>query len=183
MRILFASYLLFCTIIMGCAQGEQPELTVDFAQLEMRGDQYNPTAFLEDEPFSGWAITYANGGAKYIEQQYKNGIREGAWRVYYPNGQLEKEGFKKNKLDHGLYKEWYRNGQLKYEYHYSAGKKVGKWLSWYEDGTRYTERNFVNDQLNGKVFVWDEQGVLAKEYDYQNGDLIHRKMHFKENEN
>lgn len=183
MRILFASYLLFCTIIMGCAQGEQPELTVDFAQLEMRGDQYNPTAFLEDEPFSGWAITYANGGAKYIEQQYKNGIREGAWRVYYPNGQLEKEGFKKDKLDHGLYKEWYRNGQLKYEYHYSAGKKVGKWLSWYEDGTRYTERNFVNDQLNGKVFVWDEQGVLAKEYDYQNGDLIHRKMHFKENEN
>lgn len=153
--------------------------SVNYADLEMRGEQMDPVAYFEGEPYTGLAVTYAGGGVKFIEQEYKAGRIEGLWRVYFTDGQLQKEGTKIDGLEHGRYREWYQNGQLKYEYHYDMGKKTGTWLSWYEDGTRYTERNFRNDLVHGKVLVYDERGKLAKEYDYKDGRLIQSEMHFK----
>lgn len=188
-RIMKFLWLLISLLLLfvGCAepdkQNETKPAEVDFAELEMRGDQFNPVAFYQGEPFKGIAVIYSKDGSKYTEQNYEDGEKKGEWRVYFPNGQIQKEGVKINGKDHGQYREWYQNGNLKYEYQYDLGKKVGKWLSWYEDGTKYTERNFVDDQLNGKVFVWDESGKLAKEYDYRNNRQVNAIMHFKENEN
>jgi antitoxin component YwqK of YwqJK toxin-antitoxin module len=155
---------------------------VNYSELEFRNVEQEQLAYFKNELFTGWSVIFTKGQIKYIEQQYLNGKKDGIWRVYYPSGQLQKEGNMVNGLDEGLYREYYENGTLQYEYHYSAGKKVGKWLSWYADGTPYTERNFVNDELNGKVLVWDEKGKLAKEYDYRNNILVNSIMHFKNTE-
>ncbi len=180
-------FTVLTTLLVGCQGPAKPNQTkpaeVDFAELEMRGDQFNPVAYYQDDPFSGIAVIFSKEGSKYIEQTYKKGEKKGEWRVFFPDGQIQKEGLKINGQDHGQYREWHQNGNLKYEYQYDVGKKVGKWLSWYEDETKYTERNFVDDQLNGKVFVWDETGKLAKEYDYRNNRQVNAIMHFKENEN
>jgi len=177
--------LLFLTLI-ACNSAEhqkspEPNNEVNYSDLELTGDQMNPIAYYDGEPFTGWAVVYTGGNVRFTEQQYVEGKKEGGWRVYFTNGQLQKEGFSIGGVEHGEYLEWYANGNLKYEYQYEQGKKVGKWLSWYEDGTPYTERNFVNDQIHGKVFVWDEQGELAKEYDYLNNRQMNAIMHFEKN--
>lgn len=155
---------------------------VKYADLEFKETNGESLAYFEGQLFTGWSVVYTKGEKRYIEQQYIDGKKDGVWRIYYPSGQLHKEGTMKKGQDHGRYREYHPNGQMQYEYFYDLGKKTGKWLSWYENGVPYTERHFVNDQLHGKVYVWDEQGNLAKEYDYRNSILVDSKMHFKENQ-
>lgn len=181
--------IFFSIALMGCGNNAQ---TGDYTTKEepVTREQKNivpiheiefveDIATLDGAPFNGIIGIYTSGNVLLSEQTYKDGVKEGPWSVYHPNGELQKEGEIRNGLEHGRYREWYPNGQLKYEYQYDAGKKVGKWLSWYEDGTPYTERNFVNDQLEGKVLVWDEEGLLAKEYDYRSGRQVNAIMHFE----
>ncbi len=133
-----------------------------------------------EEPFTGKVCSYFPGGGKHTETSFLNGLKEGEWKVYYANGNLEKKGILSDGKDNGEYLEYYENGELKYEYHYESGQKIGVWKSWYENGKKYTERNFSNNILHGKVLVWDEQGRLAKEYDYLHGKLVNKQMHFKD---
>jgi len=185
-RFICAIFLLTATVSCTAQHSKEKsehviEMT-NYTDLEFRNVAEEQLAYFNNELFTGWSVIYTKGNVRYIEQQYLNGKKDGIWRVYYPSGQLQKEGNMLNGLDEGLYREYYENGTLQYEYHYNAGKKVGKWLSWYADGTPYTERNFVNDELNGKVLVWDEKGKLAKEYDYRNNVLVNSIMHFKNTE-
>jgi antitoxin component YwqK of YwqJK toxin-antitoxin module len=176
-------FLLFVLHSAACADGPAGEASeLNTPQPAVRYEELTVSdgvAYYENEPFTGVAEMYSSGEVLLNEQEYLNGLKEGSWSVYHPNGKLQKKGLILNGKEHGEYKEWYSNGNLKYEYHYDQGLKTGKWLSWYEDGTRYTERNFENNQLNGKVLVWDTEGDLAKEYDYVRDRLVNSEMHFK----
>jgi antitoxin component YwqK of YwqJK toxin-antitoxin module len=180
--------LLFIVFAYGC-QGQQVEEILEsvsvsemvkYSDLEFKETNGENLAYQDGQLFTGWSVVYTKGETRYIEQQYANGKKDGVWRIYFPSGQLHKEGTMRDGKDHGRYREYHPNGKMQYEYYYDLGKKTGKWLSWYENGVPYTERHFVNDQLHGKVYVWDEQGNLAKEYDYRNSVLVNSKMHFKE---
>lgn len=138
------------------------------------------TAYLGEKIFSGKACTRYKNGSLHTLTTYAEGKKEGAWKMYYPDGTLMKEGGIKNGKDEGVYREYFPDGTPKYAYRYRNGLKTGVWKSWYSDGTQYTERHFEEDKLHGKVLVWDEQGTLAKEYDYRRGKLVHSKMHFEE---
>lgn len=131
-------------------------------------------------PFTGVACSYYADGSVHTLTRYVNGRRSGLWRVYYPNGVIEKAGTIRSGVEDGPYIENFMNGNRRYEYLYDMGTKTGVWRSWYADGTPYTERHFQNGMLHGKVLVWDEQGQLAKEYDYVHGRLVNSVMHFEE---
>lgn len=130
-------------------------------------------------PFSGKVCTYFKDGGLHTLTTFVDGVRVGTWEVYYPNGQVHKQGAVSGGEEDGPYLEYFPHGQLKYEYHYERGERVGVWKSWYEDGTPYTERHFAQGVIHGKVLVWDEQGRLAKEYDYRNGSVVRSQMHFE----
>lgn len=82
-----------------------------------------------------------------------NGKKEGLWREFYSNGQLQSEGTYKNGLKsnkyldvpcNGVYRTWYDNGQLKSEI--------------------LTFRRFKNQVLPWTGSAWSREGLLEVEY-------------------
>ena len=150
------------------------------AELEFRQENGAERVYHNGQPFNGLGYSEYANGQRFTEQTYESGIQNGAWGVYYENGQRQKQGTKANATDHDVYYEWYEMGALKYEYHYDGGLKVDVWKSWYENGQQWTERHWQNDALHGKVLVWDTSGKLTKEYVYQNGKQVSAKQYLDE---
>jgi len=155
---------------------------VMLSELEFETVEGKRLAMVAGQPFSGIAKTSLSNGKTSTSQQYKDGLKNGQYEIYFGNGQLKTKGINIDGKEHGHYVEHYPSGQQKYEYHYNMGKKIKVWKSWYENGGAWTERHFENDKLEGKVHVWDEEGVLRKQYWYKGGALVKKELNLPEDE-
>ena len=82
----------------------------------------------ENTPFTGVLFgKYENGNYLSI-QEYKNGVGNGLWINYYPDGTIEEKGTYKNNRVEGPVWQYYPNGSLKAQGQYEHWrKKVGRW--------------------------------------------------------
>jgi hypothetical protein len=85
-----------------------------------------------DVPFTGKVTGTENG-------MIKNGNREGLWRFYWDDGQLERKGNYKDGKTDGLWEFYREDGQLKSKGDYKNFKKEGPWEFYKEDGSVWTE--------------------------------------------
>ena len=69
-------------------------------------------------------------GKKYLEEEYKDGEKN------------------------GLLIGWYPNGQKSIEENYKDGKKDGAAYYWYDDGQQKQRGSFINGLKNGKMIYW-----------------------------
>jgi hypothetical protein len=66
---------------------------------------------------------------KYIEGAFVDGLRQGLWKTYYPDGTVRiAENYNKNLKD-GLYELFDGKGKLLTSGNFVLGKKQGEWLS------------------------------------------------------
>jgi len=77
---------------------------------------------------------------------YRTNTKEGPYKQWYPNGQIEFTGFYRNGLRNGLCTSWYPGGQLEAREHWLKG------------------------QLHGRVKYWTEKGVLQFESIFRHGN-------------
>ena len=77
-----------------------------------------------DEPYTGWCILYRRGGKVESKRQYVNGMLNGTFLSYHPNGELDSSIPHKNNRYDGwyiklnpegdtIYKRFYVNGAAK----------------------------------------------------------------------
>ena len=76
---------------------------------------------------------YTHDSTIALEGTYSNGKKEGNFKIYYPNGQLEQSG------------------------NYTNDKKSGIWEYFYEDGRRRQILDFQDNEILIKEF-WNEEG-------------------------
>jgi antitoxin component YwqK of YwqJK toxin-antitoxin module len=107
--------------------------------------------------------------------------REGLWRHWYENGQLEQEGNYVNGKEEGLLRGWHENGQLEVEKNYINGKLEGLLRGWHENGQLEAEVNYINNKREGLLRRWHENGQLRKEGNYINGKLEGLLRYWREN--
>jgi antitoxin component YwqK of YwqJK toxin-antitoxin module len=88
----------------------------------------------------------------------KNGLKEGLWLYYYPNGRIQKEIFYKNNKENGSWTMWHENGQKYIEQNKSDGLSDGKWVEYYENGSLKEIGVYINGDYHPKDF-WDDNGV------------------------
>jgi hypothetical protein len=69
----------------------------------------------------------------------------------------------------GLYKIWFDNGQLEYSATYKKGLINGLSTFWYKNGIKESEEHWLQGQLNGKVKYWTEQGELQFDLSFDHG--------------
>lgn len=62
------------------------------------------------------------------------GLKQGFWRSYYLNGNLQSEGHYVDDKRHGLWKSWHTNGKQWDEAYYVDNKIDGAWKGWDSDG-------------------------------------------------
>ena len=148
---------------------------------------------------------YSNEGLLYLEENYKNDIRDGQRRQYYKSGNIMLEGaIKKNRLI-GKWKEYYKNGQLKSEGLY--GDKIEKetWILFSENSPMtfiflkeekrlfqyYDKLDFLKRIPFEKETLWNENEeklfkIPNKEgswiYYFENGEVKSEEIYHDNNE-
>ena len=96
-------------------------------------DESETATLYEDAPFTGIAVETHSQGHIVAETEYRNGLKLGRERTYYPNRQVESErNFSPWGLD-GDVREWRPDGTLKSEASYEFGIQVSK-KEWNEAG-------------------------------------------------
>jgi len=154
-------------LITACNRHQIREKKSDNGQLQ---EQYQVIetkdgSFVKDGYYKTW---FSNGQ---IENQgdYTDGKRTGNWKNWYSNGQLHEDiNFKEDSLD-GEFKKWHENGKKLIEGKYEFGNLVGKWQSWHDNGQLSADENYVNDKLEGKQTYWYANGQKLTEGNYING--------------
>ena len=71
-----------------------------------------------------------------------------------------------NGLINGMYKEWYPNGILKYEGAFINGQRHGIFHSWYPNGKKKNKMNYKNNVLDSVSTSYLENGMIEREYDH-----------------
>jgi hypothetical protein len=69
----------------------------------------------------------------------------------------------------GLYREWYENGQIEFTGKYKNGLRNGFCTSWYKNGQKEAEENWSNGQLHGRTKYWTEKGELQFDLTFDHG--------------
>lgn len=113
---------------------------------------------------------YSDTGKLRVSGNYKNGVLEGEFKAYYPNGNLQGEIIYKNGEMNGDFKEYHENKNKRLSGSYKNNLQDGEWKSYLEDGTLETIVNYKDGELNG-----------IKEDYYKNGNVWTRQE-FKNNE-
>lgn len=69
----------------------------------------------------------------------------------------------------GKFKVWYPNGQIESKTNYLHGLRDGLFEYWYSNGQRESTQNYVNGQEHGKSTWWNADGSLQNELIFEKG--------------
>ena len=93
----------------------------------------------------------------------ETGLKDGEFRMYWPNGERKvKCIFVDGQLD-GAYKEYYPSGEPWLLQTYSVGVKEGLYRQWYENGQLEIETHYRNNVDVGPYREWEADGWLVTE--------------------
>lgn len=130
--------------------------------------------------FDGEYISYSEKNENIISKgSYKNGLRDGLWFWYFPNGKIYyKQEFSHNHrredfiiqthqigTEHGKVFRYYPNGKLEEEGNFDTGYKDGEFKKFYQNGKLEYKGNYKKES---KIGTW--------EYYYSNGNLESKEI-------
>ena len=130
----FQRLVLFITVFIipiGCQDISSQETVVKNGLLHKMGDK---------KPFTGTISGYAREGyrpckMKFIKK-YKNGIRQGDTKFWYPNGKLESiEPYADGKVN-GIITRYHENGRIKARIHIVNNQRGGSEGEQFWDGSK-----------------------------------------------
>ena len=133
---------------------------------------YRGKAYLEENYLHGKlnGITKKYNSRKYYletETPYKNGIKDGVEKYYYPNRKLKKEVTYKNGLKVGVEKEWTTTGKLVYTTPYTQGKLNRKRVLKHPNGNLYLVQQWKMGKQVGYEMQYDREGILLYKTSYK----------------
>lgn len=109
-------------IVSSCATKK-----INFDQLQDRNGLFYLVN--DKEPFTGEIVSYKAGKVEF-EGEVNNGLKEGLWIYYFPNGQKEMEGVYREGLKEGTWSYWAENGELNDQEVYKLGNRLGNGEVW-----------------------------------------------------
>ncbi|MEO6711079.1 MAG: hypothetical protein ABIP42_15980 [Planctomycetota bacterium] len=117
-------------------------LSADMEQLR-RTPVAQPAA--ETPPSEKMEVETDQDGHVLAKGMVRNGLRVGAWELWWPNGQKQMEGS------------------------YLDGKKSGVWKTWSADGTDAGSGRYVDDLREGR-WIWIDKDGRRNEFEFSLGE-------------
>ena len=114
---------------------------------------------------------YSDTGKLRVSGNYKNGVLDGEFKAYYPNGNLQGEVTYKNGEMNGEYREYNENKNIRLSGSYKNNLQDGEWKSYLEDGTLETIVNYKDGELNGLKEDYYKNGNVWIRQEFKNNDL------------
>ena len=81
-----------------------------------------------------------------------NGLKEGAWKGFYENGNLLWSGFYNKGLNASKWVEYHNNGKIFTMGRYKNGKKIGIWSFYNKQGKKVADEIYKNDTVTTKIY-------------------------------
>jgi len=98
------------------------------------------------------------------------GIKEGAWKEYFPDGKLRAEGLYDDGNRTGEWKFFHRNGSVEQIGHYNRdGRPDGLWQWFFASGEIRIEENYFDGYFDGYMVEYDDDGKILTEGEYIEG--------------
>ena len=107
-------------------------------RIEYRQIGFNPATYrylYQGKPFTGEMIEPGVGEVPKAVSEFRDGLRHGMSRVFYPDGKLRSEARYEYSRPVGADRTWYENGQLEEEITYTEDSTYVSTKRWSEDGT------------------------------------------------
>ncbi|MBW3520062.1 toxin-antitoxin system YwqK family antitoxin [Flavobacterium sp. NKUCC04_CG] len=101
------------------------------------------------------------------ESHYVNGLANGLWIWYYPNGSIEtvatyQMGYKK-----GPQISYFESGKRQSEGNYEGEDRDGIWCDYTATDPSYTQSTYKKGQLHGNYKKYDKNGTLREYGDFK----------------
>jgi len=144
--------LVYFVHFLCCAQNDTITLPLESEMVSMNnarveyGVKYGQKYFEGDSktPYSGWLCArYDNGQLESISK-FVDGIGNGIWINYDPDGKKESQGTLVNNKTTGLAKTFYENGSVKAEGKFiHLRRKIGWWKYYDREGNVVSKRFYT----------------------------------------
>lgn len=114
-----------------------------------------PMPFAPAPPKDGAWIERFDDGGVHVEGAYKDGLRHGSWKVYWPNRQLREDYAWERGVKHGPELDWTEAGVKICDGVNHGGKRRGHWQWWHANGRPAYSYDYDDDgRMQGK-HEWD----------------------------
>lgn len=122
----------------------------------------------------GKFTTYHSNGKKEASGKVKNYKKQGTWKYWNAEGQLEKTAVYKDDVLNGICTEYFKDGSISNQGNYINGKKDGTWNAFYAEGKKASVLNYKNGLKDGEQNRWYENGQLREKTSYTNDVINYR---------
>jgi antitoxin component YwqK of YwqJK toxin-antitoxin module len=123
------------------------------------------------------ALYYPNGNIK-KEGHIKNGELDGKWRFYNINGFITRESNYVNGNDEGKSYTYHENGKVKSETAYVKGKKNGYYKLYYKNGVVQREGGYVDGERIGEWKSYYPDGTKQAVNFYKDGTAFNWQQYY-----
>ncbi|GHN02556.1 hypothetical protein WSM22_40450 [Cytophagales bacterium WSM2-2] len=101
---------------------------------------------------------------QYTETSNGSQLKDGFYKKWYPNGQLNLDGSYENNRKAGDWKVYYDDGALQETAHFVNDSLDGKLETFFKSGKKSSESVYSRNKRNGQVTVWYENGQIAEQF-------------------
>lgn len=121
----------------------------------------------------GPSLTFHNNGEKSSQGDYLADRKQGPWILWYPTGQVERQGSFAGGVEDGFWVRYHTNGEQSSEGKMVNGHEHEMWTYWSENGATRTEGNWALGKRDGTWVDFDRvtERTIA-ERDYRAGRLV-----------
>lgn len=155
--------LIFISLII-FSESIQAQST-DTIELKLALSKYDTISYKRTIQFNAHENLY------YVKDYFENGQLQ-MDATYSSIDKMLKEGYwcnYRSNTKEGVYKEWFENGQIEYLGSFKNGLREGLCTSWYTTGQIESKKTWKNGQLNGPCKYWTEQGDLQFNFVFEKG--------------
>lgn len=120
---------------------------------------------------SVWVYYNGSTGKLSAEEYYKKGVKEGEWKIYYPNGSLAESEVYKSGKKNGPSKKFFENGKLRFQGNMINDQLEGKVKLYFSDGKIWQEGIYKSGDKHGLWTIFKNDGTIEKQEEYIDGIL------------
>jgi antitoxin component YwqK of YwqJK toxin-antitoxin module len=175
--------LIVCILFLSCQQSvtkeqqfitnqvEVPDFVVDQAELYFNNN--NTTWTLDDQIFSGYAVSYYQDKTLKHKFGILNGKKHGESTRWYSDGGLKQSSFYQYGKLHGAKKAWSNDEShiLISHLNYTTGKLDGVQKKWYPSGEIFKVLQLKMGEEDGMQKAYRKNGQLFANYEAKDGRI------------
>ncbi len=128
--------------------------------------------FFEQKKDSIWNYYSEYDGILLSTEIYKDRLKSGVWKNFYPDGKTAEIFTYENDQRNGSWMQYYTDGTIKLEGNFVNDKKEGAFKMFHPNGQLQVSGQYKNDLKDGLWTEFDENGEKIKEGQYRLGRLI-----------